>query len=203
MIPKYIQQVYAVLWNKFGENEFSTKELIFLDLFMSKNMKKKVLFLLNKNGWIKRKTRSKYVCVNPKIVFETFFKPVVIELLRSAKTKWCFSRLNALEIYSNFSVEHRSWMSSPFYIKVLKRDLKKWINLFKKHDITVFINEGKPEFGEYVILIPKNDFVVKIMDNYPVEPLEDVVKFAEQRSFEFEYELNYLEKKYARTIRTA
>lgn len=202
MIPKYAQQIYAVLWNKFGENEFSTKQLNFLDLFMSKGTKKKTLFLLTKENWIRRKTRSRYVCVNPRIIFETFFKPKVIELLKSAKMKWCFSRLNALEVYSDFSVERRSWISSPFYIKVLKRDLKKWINLFKKQDITVFIDEGKPQFGEYVVLIPKGNFTAKIVNNYPVEPLEDVIKFIKQRNFEFEYELNYLREKYGRIYAT-
>lgn len=198
MISKYEQQIYAVLWNKFRENEFSTKQLKFLELFMSKGMKKKTLFLLAKKGWIRRKTRSRYVCTDPKMIFETFFRPKIVELLRTIKMKWCFSRLNALEIYSDFSVEHRSWISSPFYIKVLKRDLRKWINLFKKQDTAVFINEGKPEFGEYVILIPKDNFVVKTVNNHPIEPLEDVIKFIEQRSFEFEYELNYLREKYGR-----
>jgi hypothetical protein len=191
-----IQQAYAAFWNKFGERQFSTKELRFLDLFMSKSMKKKFLFELSEKNWIKRESRGNYNCVNPKIVFEEFFKPKVMNLLRNAKMKWCFYGLNALEVYTNFSVEHRSWLSSPFYIKILKGDLKKWLLLFKKYNITTYVSEAKAELGEYVILMPLNELKVKIVNKYPVEPLESVIKFAEQRRFEFAYELKYLSDKY-------
>jgi hypothetical protein len=189
-------QIYAALWNKFGERQFSTKEVRFLELFMSKGMKKKVLFELSEKNWVKREGRGNYRCVNPKVVFEEFFKPRVMNLLKDAKMEWCFYGLNALEVYTNFSVEHRSWLSSPFYIKVLKKDLKKWLRLFKKHDINAHINESKAEFGEYVILIPSEEFRSKTVNNYPVEPLENVIKFAEQRKFEFAYELKYLSENY-------
>jgi len=197
------QQVYAVLWNKFGKRHFSTRELGFLDVFLSRGMKKKVLFNLSEAGWIKNEKRGSYRCVNPQNIFEAFFKPKMMNLLKVSVMKWCFSSLNALEVYSDFSVEHRSWLSSPFYIKVLKRDLKKWIKIFKKHDIPVYKNQTKAELGEYVVLIPKAGFKVNIVDNYPVEPLEEVIKFAKQRSFEFAFELRYLSEKYDRTIQTA
>jgi hypothetical protein len=189
-------QTYAILWNKFGDRQFSTKEIRFLDLFMSKSMKKKTLFELSEKSWMKRESRGSYRCIDPKVVFEGFFKPRVMVLLKNVKMKWCFYGLNALEVYTNFSVEHRSWLSSPFYIKVLKKDLKKWLLLFKKHDIPTYINESKAEFGEYVILMPSDEFKSKTINNYPVEPLENVIRFAEQRKFEFAYELKYLGEKH-------
>jgi hypothetical protein len=195
--------MYAVLWNKFEERQFSTKELRFLDVFLSKGMKKKVLFNLSEGGWLKREGRGNYRCVSPKNVFESFFRPRVMNLLKSTRMKWCFFGLNALEVYSEFSVEHRSWLSSPFYIKILKRDLEKWIKIFKKNGIPFYKNQAKPELGEYVILMPKTGFKAKVVNGYPVEPLADVVKFAEQRSFEFAYELKYLREKYGRAVRTA
>jgi len=189
-------QIYAALWNKFGERRFSTKEMKFLDLFMSKNMKKKFIFELSGKGWLIREGRGSYRCMSPKVIFESFFKPKLMNLLKNTKLRWCFYGLNALEAYTNFSVDHRSWMSSPFYIKVLERDLKKWLLLFKKHDIPTYINESKAAFGEYVILMPSDEFKIKIVNNYPVEQLENVIKFAEQRKFEFAYELKYLDEKY-------
>jgi len=189
-------KTYAILWNKFGERQFSTKEIRFLDLFMSKGMKKKVLFELSEKSWIKRGDRGSYRCIDPKVVFEGFFKPKVMDLLKNVKMRWCFYGLNALEVYADFSVEHRSWLSSPFYIKILKNDLKKWLLLFKKHDISTYITESKAEFGEYVILMPSDEFKPKTVNNYLVEPLENVVRFAKQRKFEFAYELKYLGEKY-------
>jgi len=189
-------QTYAILWNKFGERQFSTKEIKFLDLFISKSMKKKILFELTEKNWLKREGRGSYRCIDPKIVFESFFKPKVMSLLKNVKMKWCFYGLNALEVYTDFSVEHRSWLSSPFYIKILKKDLKKWLLLFKKYDIPTYVSESKAEFGEYVILMPSDEFRCKIVNNYPVDSLENVIKFAEQRRFEFAYELKYLGEKY-------
>lgn len=200
MISKYAQKLYGLLWNKFGENVFYTKQLNFLDIFMSKTMKKKLLFILNEQEWIERIGRGKYICLNPSVVIGNFFKPKVLSLLKKTKMKWCFSALNALEVYSDFSVEHRSWISSPFYIKILEKDLKKWIKLFKKSEIPIFIYEGKPQLGEYVVLIPKKTFNVKIINDHPVETLEEVIEFTKKRSFEFAYELNYLGEKYGRTI---
>ena len=194
------QQIYAVFWNKFRERQFSTRELRFLEVLMSTNMKKKVLFNLSEDGWIKREKRGIYRCITPRNIFETFFKPKVMNLLKNTKMKWCFYGLNALEVYSDFSVYHRSWLSSPFYIKVLKKDLKKWIKLFKKHDIPVYKNKAKADLGEYVILIPKRDFRIKIVNNYPVEPFKNVIKFTKRRRFEFAYELKYLNEKYGRVI---
>jgi len=201
MIPKYCQQVYAILWNTFGENMFSTRDLIFLDAFVSTSMKKKVLFKLCKDGWIIREKRGSYRCLNPKNVFGSFFKPRVLDLLKQSKMKWCFSGLNALEVYTDFSVCHRSWLSSPFYIKILRKDLKKWFNLFKSHNIPFLVNDAKPRFGEYIVLIPLNDFDFQIVDDYPVEPLEDVVRFCRERSYEFAYEMNYLGDRYGKRVR--
>jgi hypothetical protein len=194
-------QIYAILLNKFGERKFSTKELKFLDLFMSKNMKKKFIFELTEKSWLIREGRGNYRCISPKVVFESFFKPKIMNLLKSTKLRWCFYGLNALEVYTNFSVDHRSWMSSPFYIKVLEKDLKAWLTLFKKNDINVHLNESKAEFGEYAVLTPLDDFRCKIISNYPVESLENVSNFARQRKFEFAYEIDYLDEKYG--IRTA
>lgn len=194
-------QIYAILLNKFGERKFSTKELKFLDLFMSKNMKKKFIFELSEKGWLIGEERGNYRCISPKVVFESFFKPKIMNLLKNTKLRWCFYGLNALEVYTNFSVDHRSWMSSPFYIKVLKKDLKAWLTLFKKNDINAHLNESKAEFGEYAVLMPLDDFRCKNVNNYPVESLENVSNFARQRKFEFAYEIDYLGEKYG--IRTA
>jgi len=201
MIPKYCQQVYAILWNRFGENTFSTKDLIFLDVFFSSSMKKKVLFSLNKDEWIIREGRGLYRCLNPKSIFESFFKPKVSDLLTQTKMKWAFTGLNALEVYSDFSVCHRSWLSSPFFIKILKKDLKQWISTFQKNDVPFFINDSRPQFGEYVVLVPKDDFDYRIVNGYPVEPLDDVIKFSKKRSYEFAYEIDYLGDKYGKRIR--
>lgn len=201
MITKYCQKIYGVLWNRFGERAFSTKDLIFLDAFISISMKKKVLFSLCKDGWIIREGRGSYKCSNPRNVFENFFSPKVSDLLKQTKMKWCFSKLNALEVYTDFSVCHRSWLSSPFYIKILRKDLKKWINIFKSHDIPFFVNDPKPQFGEYVVLIPQDDFDFKIVNDHPVEPLDDVARFCRERSYEFAYELDYLGDKYGKRVR--
>lgn len=201
MIPKYCQQVYAVLWNRFGENAFLTKDLIFLDAFISPSMRKKVLFKLSRDEWIIREKRGLYRCLNPKSVFESFFKPKVSDLLTETEMKWAFTRLNASEVYTDFSVCHRSWLSSPFYIKILKRDLKKWIAVFREHDVPFIINDSKPRLGEYVVLVPENHFSYRIVNGYPVEPISNVIKFCRERIYEFALEMNYLRDKYGKRVR--
>ena len=203
MLTKVESEIYAVLWKKFGQSEFSTKELRFLDIFLSTTMKKKVLFVLSQNGWIKRIMRGHYVCAVPNEIFKQIFEPKVLGLLTKTKMKWVFSRLNALEVYTDFSVTHRSWLSSPFYINVLKKDLGKWLSLLKKTGMRTYVSYAKPSLGEYIVLMPKEKLEIKFVRGFPVESFKEVVQFAQQNPFEFEYELNYLREKYGVKIRRA
>lgn len=203
MIPKYCQKVYAALWNRFGEEKFSSRDLTFLEVFTSKNMVKKILHVLTRDGWIERIERGSYVCVTPEDVFKQFFKPKMMDILNKINLEWCFTGLNALEVYSDFSVCHRSWLSNPYHIKVLRKDLEKWEKVFQENDIPLSVGEGRPRLGEYVILYPEEKLRHKVVNGYRVEPLGEALKFCEDHIYEFGHEYDYLREKYGGSLRRA
>ncbi|MEK6869261.1 MAG: hypothetical protein AABX74_03475, partial [Nanoarchaeota archaeon] len=92
------------------------------------------------------------------------------------------------------SYVQRGIEKSPYFIKVLKKDLKYWKEFFNKRNIPNYVNKGST-IGEYVILIPAEriDFVDK--DKLKVEPLNMALAIAKENEM-YLYAYNYMRDKY-------
>lgn len=159
-------------------------------------MRKKVFHVLTKEGWLRRVSRGKYVCIRPEDVFRKQFEFKVPEILTTAKKPWCYARASAVEVWTDFSYVQRSWEYSPYFIKVLKKDTRYWEGLFSAYDINVFTREAGSAIGEFVVLDPVEKLDPVTYKGSPVDRLEDVVKFCEENLSTFEYPLAYLAKKH-------
>lgn len=191
-IPIYCEQAYAILYNKFKSKEFSSD---YFKWFLSDSMRKKILYLLEKKGWIKRVKRGVYICNKPEEVITNMVKFRVPDLLELAGKMYCYTGMSAVEIWTDFAYVQRSWEHSPYFIKISKKDLNYWKKYFASHGISVFVKNSKPALGEFVILIPE-DFKLTIFEEKPVDNIKEVVKFCKNNIELFEYPLAYLIKKF-------
>jgi predicted transcriptional regulator len=191
-IPQYGLKAYALFYNKHKENEeFSQSEL---DWIVGQSMKKKIFSLLLKSGWIKKKSKNTYICTSPKDIMKGLLELKVQNIIKESKKDYAFTGLSAIEIWSDYSYVQRGIERSPYFIKVLKKDLKYWKNFFNKNNIPNYVEKGST-IGEYVILIPveKLSFVKK--DELFVESLKNTIKIAKLNEM-YLYAYNYIKKKY-------
>lgn len=192
-IPTFAQQAYAILYNRFGEEPFESK---YLDWFLSKGMVKKTLYFLEKKHWIHRIQKGSYICINPESVFRSMVQFKMPKLLEEAGRKYSYTSVSAVEVWTDYSYIQRSWEHSPYFIKVLKEDVKFWIHHFRNHKITVFIGKAQSAIGEFVVLFPENQLGDEVHNGMPVEKLSEVVRFCERNIETFEYPLAYLKNKF-------
>src|SRR3990167_758697 len=157
-------------------------------------MKKKIFSLLLRNGWIQKISRNSYKCTNPDIVFKGLISFKVPELIKKAEKPYAFTSLSAIEIWSDYSYVQRGIEKSPYFIKVLKTDLKYWKNFFNKQNIPNYVNEGS-EIGEYIILIPVEKLNPVEKEGLKVESLRDTSEIAKKNEMHA-YAYNYMNEKY-------
>jgi hypothetical protein len=192
-IPTYAQEAYAVLYNRFGGEIFSAN---YLNWFISAGMAKKTLHILEKAGWIRRVEKGKYVCANPNEIFKSMVQFKVPSLLEKAGRVYAYTEASAVEIWTDFSYIQRSWEHSPYYVKVLRSELKGWVEYFRKHRVNVFVGNAKPSLGEFVILKAEDKISPEMHNGLPVESLEWTVRYCEKHIDAFEYPLAYLKAKF-------
>ena len=191
-IPPYCLRAYALFFSKHGPREsFKQSEL---DWIVGQSMKKKIFSLLLKFGWITKESRDSYKCVEPRNVIKGLLEFKVPEIIKEANKPYSFTNLSAIEIWSDYSYVQRGMEKSPYFIKVLKKDLKYWKEFFNKKNVQNYVNEGST-IGEYVILIPveRIDFICK--EGLKVEPLKKVSKIAKDNEM-YSYAYNYMREKY-------
>jgi len=191
-IPQYGLKAYALFFARHkDEEEFKQSEL---DWIVGQSMKKKIFSLLLRAGWIKKQSDNTYICINPEIVINSLLEFKVPQIIKEAEKDYAFTNLSAVEIWSDYSYVQRGIEKSPYFIKVLKKDLKYWKNFFNSHNIPNYVNEGTT-IGEYMILIPvqKLNFVEK--EGYKVESLKETIKLAKLNEM-YLYAYNYIRNKY-------
>jgi len=191
-IPQYGMRAYALFFWKHGSREpFKQSEL---DWIVSQSMKKKIFSLLLRSGWITKQSRDSYTCIEPEKVVKGLVEFRVPESIKEAKKPYAFTNLSAIEIWSDYSYVQRGIEKSPYFIKILKKDLVYWKEFFNKKNIPNYVNEGST-IGEYIILIPvaKVDFAVK--ENLKVETLKKTLEMAKENEF-YTYAYNYMRNKY-------
>ena len=191
-IPQYGLKAYALFFARHkDEEEFKQSEL---DWIVGQSMKKKIFSLLLRAGWVKKQSDNTYICINPEIVINSLLEFKVPQIIKEAEKDYAFTNLSAVEIWSDYSYVQRGIEKSPYFIKVLKKDLKYWKNFFNSHNIPNYVNEGTT-IGEYMILIPvqKLNFVEK--EGYKVESLKETIKLAKLNEM-YLYAYNYIRNKY-------
>lgn len=191
-IPNYGLRAYALFFSKHGlQEEFSQSDL---DWIVGQSMKKKIFSLLVKNGWIKKVSRNSYKCVNPEIILKGLLEFKVPKIIKKAKKQYAFTSLSAIEIWSDYSYIQRGMEKSPYYIKVLKKDLKYWKSFFNQYRTPNYIKSGST-IGEFVILIPVDKLKFAEKNEMYVETLQETEKIAKANSF-YAYPYNYIKEKY-------
>ena len=194
-IPQFGLRAYALFFSRHSSREaFKQSEL---DWIVSSSMKKKIFSLLLNAGWIKKYSKNTYKCIEPKNVLKGLLEFKVPELMKKTEKPYAFTNLSSIEVWSDYSYIQRGIERSPYFIKVLKKDLKYWKEFFNKYNIPNYINEGSA-IGEYIILIPVSKITYKIKDGIRVEPLAETLKIAKNNEM-FSYAYNFMRRKYGST----
>ena len=157
-------------------------------------MKKKIFSLLLRAGWIIKESRNSYKCVDPERAIKGLLEFKVPEVIKEAKKPYAFTNLSAVEIWSDYSYVQRGMEKSPYFIKVLRKDLRYWKEFFNKKNIPNYVYEGST-IGEYVILIPVNKIAAVEKDGLKVEPLRIAFRIAKENEM-YLYAYNYMRNKY-------
>lgn len=191
-IPYYGLRAYALFFARHGtKQEFGQNEL---DWIVSRSMKKKIFSLLSHTGWIQKTKRGRYKCVSPEKTIIHLLDFRVPRIIQDAKKQYAFTGLSAVEIWSDYSYIQRGIERSPYFIKVLKKDISYWKGFFNTHRIPTYINNGT-FIGEFVILIPVKELKYEEKDSFKVDKLKEVKREAEHNSM-YAYPYEYIQKKY-------
>lgn len=191
-IPAYGLRAYALFLSRHGTREpFGQSEL---DWIVSESMKKKVFSLLLNAGWIGKISRNKYVCMESKKIFQGLLQFKVQDAIRKSKKPYCFTGLSAIEIWSDYSYIQRGLEKSPYFIKVLSKDLGYWKRFFNFIGIPNYINKGST-IGEYVILLPVKFIKAVEKSRLKVETYNHTLNIAKKNEM-YLYAYEYMRKKY-------
>jgi hypothetical protein len=191
-IPAYGLRAYALFFAKYGINEqFKQNEL---DWIVRQSMKKKIFSLLLRAGWIKKQKDNTYVCINPEKIILSLLQFKFKEIIKKAEKDYAFTGLSSIEIWSDYSYVQRGIEKSPYFIKVLNKDLNYWSNFFNKNNIPNYVKEGST-IGEYVILIPCKELNYVEKEGYKVESLNETIKLAKSKEI-YSSAYDYIKRKY-------
>jgi hypothetical protein len=191
-IPAYALRAYALFYYKYGSKKEFTQSV--LDWITGTSMKKKIFAVLLRAGWIKKRTKNTYICVNPATALRALLEFKVIGIIKKSTKKYAFTGLSAIEIWSDYSYVQRGIEQSPYFIKVFKEDLQYWKNFFNTYSVPNYINKGST-INEFVILIPVKNISSVIKDGIYVEPLNKTMGYAKDNKMT-KYAYNYMRKKY-------
>ncbi len=191
-IPQYGLKAYAMLFIRHGFTEEFTQHD--LDWIVSQSMKKKIFSLLLNSGWIEKQTRNTYICIRPEKVITSLLNFRLPDIMKKAAKPYAFADLSAVEIWSDYSYVQRGLEKSPYFIRVLKKDLKWWKRFFNENDMSCYINKGTT-IGEYVILEPVESLKPVTKNGLEVTTLQETVKFARSNAA-YSYAYKYMVNKY-------
>jgi len=192
-VPAYAQEAYAILRSRFGSDSFPAD---YMSWFVSRSMVKKTLHTLEHAGWIRRVEKGSYVCKNADDIFKSMVEFRVPGLLSRAGMRYAYTGASAVEVWTDYSYIQRSWEHSPYFVKVLRSDLDRWVSYFRKHKVKVFTSRPELAMGEFVILKPAGEFAIVTHNGLPVDPLKLAVSYSEKNVHTFEYPLAYLKAKF-------
>lgn len=191
-IPQFCLRAYALFFIKHrSRDSFQQSEL---DWITSQSMKKKIFSILLHAGWIKKSTRDSYICVAPEKVMRGLLEFKVPEVIKEAKKPYAFTGLSAVEIWSDYCYVQRSIEKSPYFIKIVKKDIPYWKAFFSKKHISSYIHAGAT-IGEYVIFIPVEKIIATEKEGVMVDPLQETMRIAKENEM-YAYAYIYMKEKY-------
>ncbi|MBI2548723.1 hypothetical protein HYW21_05220 [Candidatus Woesearchaeota archaeon] len=191
-IPPYGLKAYALLFSKHGVNQvFRQSEL---DWIVSSSMKKKIFSLLLRAGWLKKNPDQTYFCTNPADAIRALLEFRVPKIITYAKKNYAFTQLSAVEIWSDYSYVQRGMEKSPYFIKVLRKDLRYWKKFFNNNEIPNYVQSGTT-IGEFVILFPVSTLSFEEKDGFKVDSLKETTRFANANEM-YAYAAAYIRRKY-------
>jgi hypothetical protein len=157
-------------------------------------MAKKIFSILSNSGWIVRVGRDKYHCAKPSDIFLHLLDFRIPEIMKTATKPYCFYGLSAIEIWSDYSYVQRDTKRSPYFIRVLRKDLTYWKKFFAKNEVPAYVGKGST-IGEFVILDPIDSLDKTEKRGLFVEPLKIVMNEAKENEL-FSYAYEYMRGKY-------
>jgi len=191
-IPQYGLKAYALLFSKHHTHgEFRQSEL---DWIVSISMKKKIFSLLLRTGWIKKNPQGTYSCINPTDAIRGLLEFRVPKIIKNAEKTYAFTRVSAVEIWSDFSYVQRGLEKSPYFMKILKKDLNYWKEFFNHNEISNYINSGGT-IGEFIIFIPVHSLSFEEKNGFKVDSLKETIAYAKSNDI-YAYASEYMGKKY-------
>ena len=194
-IPQFCLRAYALFFLKHNVKEaFRQSEL---DWIVGQSMKKKIFSILLRSGWIKKENKGLYKCKSPNEVITGLFEFKLPSIIKTATKPYVFTGSSAIEVWSDYAYIQRGIEKSPYYIKILRKDLRYWKNFLNKNQIPNYLNEGTT-IGEYVIFIPVRRIVSEEFNGMNVEPLKKTIKMEKDNEL-WRYAYNYMRKKYEST----
>jgi len=194
-IPYVGMRAYALLFTRFGaKRPFTQSEL---DFVFSSSMKKKIFSILLNAGWIAKRDRRNYLCNEPGKIILHLLDFKVPDMMKTSQKPYAFSGLSAIELWSDYSYTQRSLERSPYFIRVLRKDLAYWKGFFSARRVPVYVGKGT-SIGEFAILLPVDKLQSVEKDGLSVEPLQAAMAEARQNEMH-SYAYNYMRKKYGRS----
>ena len=156
--------------------------------------KNSIFALLLRSGWIKKRSGGTYSCTNPSDAIKGLLEFRVPGMMKDARKPYAFTRFSAVEIWSDFSYVQRSMEKSPYFIKVLRKDMHYWKAFFHAREIPNYVGSGAT-VGEYVILIPVARFSYEEKGAFKVDSLRETMRYAESNDV-YAYASEYMERTY-------
>src|SRR5438445_12646725 len=156
-VPTYAQEAYAILRSRFGSDSFPAD---YMSWVVWRSMVKKTLHTVENAGWIRRVEKGSYVCKNADDIFESMVESRVPGLLSRAGMRYAYTEASAVEVWTDYSYVQRSWEHSPYFVRVLRSDLDRWVSYFRTHKVKVFTSRAGLAMGEFVILKPAAAFAI-------------------------------------------
>lgn len=191
-IPYYGLRAYALLFSKHGrKGRFRQSEL---DWIVSASMKKKIFSLLLQAGWIKKSSGRTYSCTSPSEAITGLLDFRVPEIIKNTEHPYSFTQLSAIEIWSDFSYVQRGIEKSPYFIKVLRKDLAYWKAFFNKNRIPNYVGRGA-SIGEFVVLVPVDKLDYEEKSGFKVDSLKETAQYAKSNDI-YAYASEYIANKY-------
>ncbi len=191
-IPYFGLRAYALFFSRHGlKEEFSQSAL---DWIVGQSMKKKIFSLLVNAGWIKKVSNNTYKCVNPEKILKGLLEFKLPTIIKEARKPYAFTGLSAVEIWSDYAYAQRGREKSPYYMKVLRKDMAYWKAFFNRHRIPNYVHAGST-IGEFIILIPSKKIDCEEKDGMMVESLKETRKIAKANNV-YAYAYNYMREKY-------
>jgi hypothetical protein len=191
-IPSFCLRAYALFFTRYGTT--TTFRQSALDWIVSKSMKKKIFATLLGAGWIQKASRRTYICTSPEKAVKGLLEFKVPEIVKEAKKPYAFTGLSAIEIWSDFSYVQRGKERSPYFVKIMRKDIQYWKDFFNAHHIPNYIGKGST-IGEFIILAPVKRIEATKKDDVFVESIKKTMEMAKKNEM-FAYPYKYMKKKF-------